>query len=273
MERDDVCILLNSTPKYFFLLPFNIALIRRYAPTCQWTIYFATEVPDHPLCAELVETYGVRILSLPPEHAGFLESRRAALEQLREKHTYCLPLQEDFLLEQPMNDLELTRLLGTMDADPRIASARLMPCPGPDARDETHPVLTNWKVLTASNDSMGFVFQATLWRTAACHEWYETICKELERIAPVRTTDPKQRKYLEITANLAENARGQAKFWDWSRKQEHTHIAWIRRGPWPNAVYLSPFPYRPTAVVRGTLEEWAIELGRREGVPLTPPTQ
>lgn len=272
MERQDVCILVNSTPKYFFLVPFHVALLRRYAPTCQWPIYFATEVPEDPLCKELVTTYGVRILPIPASRAGFLDSRCVALEQLRDTYTYCLPLQEDFLLEQPMNDLELAHLLIVMDADPRIASARLMPCPGPDPRDAAHPALGNWKVLSPSHDSMGFVFQATLWRTYACHEWYQTIVNELERIAPIGTTDPKQRKYLEITANLAENAQGQAKFWAWSRKHEHTHIAWVRRGPWPNAVYLSPFPYRPTAVVRGKLEEWAIEFGRREGFPLLPLT-
>jgi hypothetical protein len=36
-------------------------------------------------------------------------------------------------------------------------------------------------------------------------------------------------------------------------------------------VYLSPWPYRPTAIVQGRLEPWAAELGKREGVPLIVP--
>jgi hypothetical protein len=36
-------------------------------------------------------------------------------------------------------------------------------------------------------------------------------------------------------------------------------------------VYLSPWPYRPTAIVHGRLEPWAAELGLREGVPLLKP--
>jgi hypothetical protein len=43
------------------------------------------------------------------------------------------------------------------------------------------------------------------------------------------------------------------------------HLAWPREGAHPNAVYLCPWPYRPTAVVRGLFESWANELAKREG--------
>jgi hypothetical protein len=33
---------------------------------------------------------------------------------------------------------------------------------------------------------------------------------------------------------------------------------------------LCPWPYRPTAIVKGRLEPWAEELGRREGFNLKP---
>jgi hypothetical protein len=46
------------------------------------------------------------------------------------------------------------------------------------------------------------------------------------------------------------------------------HVGWKRAGPWSNAVYMSPWPYRPTAIVQGRLEPWAAELGKREGVPI-----
>ena len=43
MNRQDICILINSTPKYYYLLPLHLTLIRRYAPFLHWPIYFATE--------------------------------------------------------------------------------------------------------------------------------------------------------------------------------------------------------------------------------------
>ena len=46
------------------------------------------------------------------------------------------------------------------------------------------------------------------------------------------------------------------------------HLAWPRTGSWSNAVYLCPWPYRPTAVTRGNLEPFAKELFQREGVKL-----
>ena len=53
-------------------------------------------------------------------------------------------------------------------------------------------------------------------------------------------------------------------FWKWSVEKKYGHIAFERAGPWKNAVFLSPFPYRPTAIVRGELEAWARELMERE---------
>jgi hypothetical protein len=68
--------------------------------------------------------------------------------------------------------------------------------------------------------------------------------------------------------NFAENADGQRFFWKFSHARGDVHLAWVRAGPWSNAVYLSPWPYRPTAIVQGKLEPWAAELGKREGVEI-----
>ena len=268
MDRDDVCILVNSTPAYFYMLPLHFAMLRRYAPSCKWKFYLATEVPDDPVCLQVAKEYHVAILGIPKEKSGFLESRMVALHYLQDFYNYVLPLQEDFLLEHAMDGEAIASVLKFMDEDPTIVSARLMPCPGPSSDDVTLSHLPQWKLLDEHFDNFGFCFQATLWRTNACHDWFKVICTYLEETAPKLTTDPKQRKFIEITANIAENADGQRKFWAWSREQENKHIAWTRRGPWPNAVYLSPFPYRPTAIVKGKLEQWAKDLAKREGFSL-----
>jgi hypothetical protein len=146
-----------------------------------------------------------------------------------------------------------------MDEDDEVVSARLMPCPGPKGSKPYR--VPNWNYLEATTDAYGFSFQATLWKTHACYEWYNQICARLyTKIKP-----GEQQTSIEISENLAENAEGQALFWSASHKMGYKHVAWVRKGNWPNAVYLSPFPYRPTAIVRGSLERWAKELMAREG--------
>ena len=264
MDRTDVAILVNSTPTYYYILPLFFTMLRRYAPDLKWPVYLATEELEHEICKEVKEAHGVKLLTLEKSESGFLGSRLAALRALKERYTYVFPLQDDFLLEMPMNGEAFKAVLEAMDQSPVIVSARCMPCPGPKTPGPGFKELPGWKPLVQKMDTLGFVFQATLWRTTACYEWYERICALLERVCPKRTSTAEERKRVEISANIAENSMGQAAFWEWSAEKKYGHIAWSRAGPWKNAVYLSPFPYRPTAIVRGELEPWAKELMERE---------
>jgi hypothetical protein len=255
MNRNDVCILINSTPKYYYILPFMVGMLRRYGGSgLKWPIIVATEEPANPI----IQSLNVRILALTSEQTGFLESRRGALEDIVAEFKYCLPLQDDFILEAGMDEKVIKDLLEAMDDTDDIVSARLMPCPGPKG---LKIFKDNWNYLEATKDVYGFTFQATLWKTHACYEWYTQICKRLYTKIPVGT----QQTSIEIRENLAENSEGQALFWSVSQKLGYKHVAWARKGDWSNAVYLSPFPYRPTAIVRGALEDWAKDLMKREG--------
>ena len=252
--------LVNSTPKYYGMLPLHFALIKRYASWLDMPLILATEEPDHPICQE-VKAMGVEILPLQAAEAGFLDSRAAALEQLAlsGRFTMVLPMQEDFLLEReadPNALHEAVELLGS------CASVRLMPCPGPGGSLLKNAL--DWALLTPETDTYGFSFQATMWRLDACLNWYRALRGKLEAEWPRATTPADQRRHVEIRANFAENADGQRFFW----AQGGLHVGWKRQGAWSNAVYLSPWPYRPTAIVQGKLEPWAAELGRREGVPI-----
>lgn len=257
MNRTDIAYLVNSTPKYYYILPLHFALLRRYAPSLAWPLYLATEEPDHPIVARVRDEFGVQILRLSPADAGFLDSRRAALEVISEP--YVLLAQEDFLLDRAPYSDWLNEAIGLLEAG--AASARLMPCPGPASALAS----TGWADL-GNADSYMFTFQATLWERAAALTWYTAIAAESRRRGAHMTVAEKQT--LETRINLAENADGQALF----RKVlgHRVHKAFIRRARIPNGVYLSPWPYRPTAIVKGRLEPWAAELGQREGYPLKP---
>jgi hypothetical protein len=261
MDRNDTVILVNSTPKYYYILNFFFGMLRRYAPDLKWDVVLATEEPTHPFCKLVEEKYSVKLLEIPVEYSGFLNSRYKALELLVDKYNYCLPLQEDFILEGYLNKDIFETLFEYLSNDASIVSARLMPCPGPVSQKEIYPY---WASITNS-DTYRFIFQATLWKTKACLEWYSRICQTLNLHAPLETTSASRRHAIELVENIAENYIGQTEFSDWSAENGYKHIAWIRRGSWANAVYLSPFPYRPTAIVRGLLEPWANELAKREG--------
>lgn len=275
MDRDDCVLFVNSTPAYYYILPLFFKLLRRYAPELNWPVVLVTEVPEHPICQQVVKESSVAILTIPPEAKGFLESRLAALNILKKSFKYCFPLQEDFLLEMPMNAAAFAALLKgldldlDLDLDSSVASARCMPCPGPHAKDVSHPKFPGWKMLSPTTDQYGFTFQATIWRTAAAAEYYERICAKLDSLCP-KEAGPAKRHLVELTANLAENTIGQTEFWAWSAEKNYEHIAFERAGSQPNAVYLCPFPYRPTAIVKGVFESWAQDLAKREGIPTRP---
>ena len=259
--------LVNSTPKYYGLLPLHFTLMKRYAPWFPVTRVLATEVPDHPICQQLRSEFGVELLTLEPSESGFLDSRAKALEKLAStgRFDYVIPMQEDFLLDRAPDGIAIADMFSMLQADSTISSMRLMPCPGPKGPPEPG---TSWARLTPRADTYGFTFQATLWRLEACAAWYAALCAKLEREWPLAITAPDQRRHVEIRVNFAENTEGQRFFWKFSHGRGDVHLAWVRAGPWSNAVYLSPWPYRPTAIVQGKLELWAAELGKREGVEI-----
>ena len=75
MERSDIAYLINSCPNYYYILDLHLGLLRRYASSCKWPIYFATEEPEHKISIMLKEKYGVNILVLEKENSSFLTSR------------------------------------------------------------------------------------------------------------------------------------------------------------------------------------------------------
>lgn len=265
MERKDVCILINSTPKYYSILVLQVGLLRRYAPKLKWRIFLATEQPDHEVCRRLVKEFDVELVVLTDEESGFLESRVAGVRKLPSEIFYVLPLQDDFILDrEPMYDM-LAEACNILDIDRNVASLRLMPCPGPALEDPVYIPGKAWKILTAA-DQVLFTYQATLWRRIDYYTFFKDLVTGVERDYPDAITI-EQKRHVALNVNCAEVLYGQ----DLLRKQgggNLLHLAYPRFGLFSNAVYLCPFPYRPTAIVRGKLEDFAKELGKREGFPV-----
>ena len=117
MNRTDVAIVVNTCPKYFYLLDACFGLIRRYADECKWPIYLATEVATDPLIVAVTTKHRVQLLPLQKEDSDFLQSRAATMKMLPQQIQYVLPLQEDFLLERVIDAHMLTSAVQLLDKD------------------------------------------------------------------------------------------------------------------------------------------------------------
>jgi len=243
----------NSTPRYYYLLNPHFKLLEIYGKL-DCPLYIGSEYPDHPYITEL----NVNCIHLEGKDSGFWESRLATVEKLPPTVKYVLPMQEDFLIERNVNKDELNRILTYMENNPSVMSARLMPCPGPVS---TEPVIEKWAQLTEKDDFL-FVFQATIWRREAYVLYLQKIIEHANQKYP--DLDEGDWNFMAVRENIAENPEGKKIFLKLFK--DTVHLAWIRSGKRPNAVYDSIFPYRPTAIVRGKLEAWAKELIHREGL-------
>jgi hypothetical protein len=243
MGVESCAYLINTTPKYFYLLPLHITLLHRYS-TVNWPIFIATESKEL-----LPELEGVTIIELPLDKEAFWDSRAEAVRRLPAHIKYVCPVQEDFLLEgRPMKDV-IVNAIDILESNQDISSLRLMPCPGPIGTETF--LDTRWRLLNYAIDSLVFTYQATIWRRGDYIDFMDVLIQRF----------PSSQNKMAIKVNFAEIHDGQMILKAFGKK----HLAWPREGSHPNAVYLCPWPYRPTAVVRGTLEPWAAELMKREG--------
>jgi hypothetical protein len=267
MNRQDVGYFVNSTQRYFYLLPLHFTLVKRYAKNLMWPMFMVTETPEHPTIQDLSANYGVHILPIQDSEKFFLESRVAACMYLPPEIKYVFPIQEDFLLGGRIQEDAIEEACRIMDEDPEVVSVRLMPCPGPKEGSAKYKS-SQYMIL---NETFMFTFQATLWRRETYLLYMNALIEMPEQMfrltIPGNIKDENQRKkFIQVDFNIAENSFGQRKFKELFGSK--IHLGWPRAHPNGNAVMLSPWPYRPTAVEKGKVGEWVHEFARREGHPL-----
>lgn len=262
MDRCDVAYMLNSTPKYFYLLELHLTLLKRYAPSLKWPVFLVTEEPGHVEILRVKSIFPeLTVISIPAEDEAFFESRAEGVRALPAEIQYVFPIQEDFLLEgRPMDDV-LKGMFEILDDNVSVSSMRLMPCPGPRGSCEFGE--SGWKVVDWMVDEYVFTYQATMWRRESYQKFMDALIVGVEKEFGGGLSR-KQKAHIQIQLNVAERELGREVL----RKMTNLHLAWPRGGQQANAVYLCAWPYRPTAVVQGKLETWAADLARREGFVL-----
>lgn len=224
----------------------------------KWSVYLATEVPEHPIILDCISQFNLQIIPLTLDQESFLDSRAVACQKLPSEIKYVFPIQEDFLLEgRPMWQV-FEQAFSLFEKDDSIQSFRMMPCPGP--RGSKKYKQTEWHELQFGLDDYIFTYQATLWRRSAYQDYMDRLCSYMEECK----FSQREKNKCAIEQNIAEVQFGQTILQDLGG----IHLACPREGQQPNAVYLAPWPYRPTAVVRGRLMDWAVDLASREKVTL-----
>ena len=171
-------------------------------------------------------------------------------------------LQEDFLLERPgIKEDDINEMVHRMEREANIHSVRLMPCPGPKG---TVVAGQRWAPLDVGADEYYFTFQASVWRRDSLTQYLNAVIQKLCTGAGIPAKRTREYNVYQVSGNPAENGQGKELLVNLFGESAQ-HYAWVRRGGYPNGVYDCPFPYRPTAIVKGVLQEWAKELVVREG--------
>ncbi len=170
-------------------------------------------------------------------------------------------MQEDFLLEGRPIESHIKEAIEILDESPSVSSVRLMPCPGPKGQESYG--YTQLRLLEYGTDSLVFTYQATLWRREPYDAFMSKLIEEVGRTYGIRLS-PKQKAEIHIKINVAETEMGHTIL----KQVTQLHLAYLREGSQPNAVYLASWPYRPTAVVHGVLQNWAFDLASREEISL-----
>ena len=251
---NSVCVLINSCQKYNPLAVAACRLIGRYAPDLKWPVYFATAGLTDEQKGEVLECGFTYMEQSASENRDFIESRLHALRVLKEKYAFVLLLQDDFFLDRKPDYEGMDKTVAMMSANPEIVCTRLMPCPGPTGSLWQ----ASWREIEVGPYCY-FSFQAAIWSTEWLVRFFEGVTTKSEGL--FAKWPQYSRNQVWILVNPCETEIGT----DVAVELGGRFVGWPRVGKWSNAVYLSPWPYRPTAVEKGNLQAWASEMLKREG--------
>ena len=224
----NTAIFISSTPKYSFIWDTFFTLLRNNWENCPYPIYFISTGDTE----YLTEKYNINIEKIEKD-LGFLESYRYLCQKYKEKYSHFILLQEDYLIEKKVNQKTLDEYEKILFEKENIGFIRTMPCPGPKGEKRRFGDIELRKI--NKNEDYSFCFQSSFWNL----EYFFDFTK-------IPKNSPSGSENF-----LAKKMRRCRKKENWG---------FIRPFKESHAVYESPIPYRPTAIVKGKLQGWAKKL-------------
>ena len=231
----NTCIVISSTSKYSFIWDTFFNLLVKNWKNLEFPIYFLSTGESK----YLVEKFDINVYEVKKD-IGFLEGYKYILDQVKERHNYGIILQDDFLIEKPVNNDLIKKYIEILNENKEVGFIRTMPCPGPKGQKINFGDIELGEINKLEDYS--FSYQSTIWNINYFLEF-----------SNIQNSSP---WISEIT--LAKKMR--------SDKSGKKLLGFIRPFKESNAVYESPIPYRPTAIVKGKLQDWAKKLLVRENI-------
>ena len=220
------CIVISSTPKYSYIWEPFFKMLYKYWKTPP-DIYFISSGK----CSFLNEKYDINVYETASD-LGFLGGYLHVLNDIKSMYSTFICMQDDFIIQKNVNT-ELLSLYRDILEDTTIGCIRLMPCPEPKGNIHKFNTVTLKEVV--KNDDYSFSFQSCMWNI----EFFIRLCTECKDMN-TWLIEPYLSNKLTKTNKLL--------------------LGYIRESSHRDAVLQSPVPYRPTAIVRGKLQDWAKQL-------------
>ena len=226
-ENKKSAILISSTPKFSFIWDTFFTFLRKHWTDCPYPIHFiSTGDNDY-----LREEYNVITEKLEKD-LGFLEGYRYLCKKYMDKYSHFILLQDDFLIERTVNQEIISKYENILFENENIGFIRTMPSPGPKGEQRMFGDVKLGKI--NKNEDYSFSYQTSFWNLKYFYDFTAP--------SKFRWDDFNMSKKMRIDKSGKENWGFIRPFKEW------------------NAVYESPIPYRPTAILKGKLMDWAKKL-------------
>ena len=241
-RKPSTAIIISSTKKCAYIWITFFSLLFKHWSDCEYPIFFTSDDDENNNLEKLKNKFNINILKLEKD-LGFMPGYEYILNNIKDKYTNAIFLQDDFLIEKKVDSEFIKKCVKIMESDSNIGYIRLMPCPGPKGKKIKYGDITLGEI---RNNGLlpGFSFsnQAAIYNI-------EFLSKIISKIDYNPIEHPFHKAWgfeRELTKKLEDF--------------DNQLLGFIRKSPNANSVYDSPIPYRPTAIVGGKLEEWAKKL-------------
>jgi len=258
-----VAIAIATCNKYAFVLGPQFIMMDRYWPDRSLPIYLSSDCSLAPY----QHIHNIKLIERSGD-PGFLDSWVNLLREIPED--YVIVLQEDFIIERPVNQEVLDGIFHDLHCDPSIACVRLMPFP-PGKGERITPSTVSYTTLIAEQD-YSFSWQLAIWDRLVFIDFMEARIKRgivKARKQGHKTIDYRKPKPKpDVYHYFNPEHHGSELFTQFPNKKFLCIYSELKM---PESGQHAPISYRPTAVENGQVRRWAQKLFENERVPIKAP--